>query len=121
MAYTHIAHDCRIGNHVVMANAASLGAHCFSGLGSAIRKDVPPFAMVGGHPAKPHGINSDGLRRRAFGSERISAIKRAYRTRYTAGLSLADARERLIGLGGSSDDVRLMAEFVAASERSIVR
>lgn len=145
MAYTHIAHDCQIGNNVIMANAASLGghvciedwailggftivhqfcrigAHSFSGMGSAISKDVPPFVMVGGHPAKPHGINSEGLRRRAFGRERISEIKRAYRTLYGADLSLADAREQLAELGETNEDIRLMAEFVAASERSIVR
>jgi UDP-N-acetylglucosamine acyltransferase len=145
MAYTHVAHDCRIGNHVIMANAASLGGHvsvddwailggfsivhqfcrigrhCFTGMGSAIGKDVPPYVMVSGHPAKPHGINSEGLRRRDFDGSRISTIKRGYRTLYSSGKSLAAAREELAALGETDEDMRVIADFLAASERSIVR
>jgi UDP-N-acetylglucosamine acyltransferase len=145
MAYSHVAHDCRIGNHTIMANAASLGGHvhvedwailggfsivhqfcrigrhCFTGMGSVVSKDVPPFVMVGGHPARPHGINSEGLRRRDFSSDQITRIKRAYRTLYTSGLSLADAREALRAVAVDNPDVRLMVEFLDASERSIVR
>ncbi len=145
MAYSHIAHDCRIGNNTIMANASSLGGHvqvddwailggfsiihqfcrigrhCFTAMGSVVSKDVPPYVMVGGHPAKPHGINSEGLRRRQFDSQQIAAIKRAYRTLYTAGLSLAAAREEIEKAAQNSDEVRVMAEFLAGSERSIVR
>jgi len=145
MAYTHVAHDCRIGDHVVMANAASLGghvhvddwailggfsivhqfcrvgAHCFLAMGSVVSKDVPPYLMVGGHPAKPHGINSEGLRRRQFGAAQMSAIKRAYKTLYSAGLSLAAAREEIAKAAAASEELRVMADFLAASERSIVR
>ena len=88
MAYVHIAHDCQIGNHTIFANNASLaghvviedhvilggftqvhqfcalGAHCFTAFGSGIAKDVPPYVMVAGHPAEPHGLNVEGLRRR---------------------------------------------------------
>ena len=112
MAYTHVAHDCRIGDHTVMANAASLGGHvhldhwailggftivhqfcrigqhCFTAMGSVVSKDVPPYVMVAGHPARPHGINSEGLRRRQFTSEQLTAIKRAYKTLYSTGRSL---------------------------------
>ena len=145
MAYTHVAHDCRIGNHAILANAASLGghvhigdwailggfsivhqfcrigAHCFTAMGSAVAKDVPPYVMVGGHPAKPRGINSEGLRRREFSGEQISAIKRAYKTLYTSGLPLASARKQLGEAAGEHEELRLMTEFLAASERSIVR
>lgn len=145
MAYTHIAHDCRLGDNVIMSNAASLGGHvqvddwailggfsivhqfcrigchCFTGMGSAISKDVPPFIMVAGQPAKPRGINSEGLRRRAYAAGRIAQIKQAYRILYTTGLSLAAARDEISLRAQSNDDLRLMADFLAASERSIVR
>ena len=145
MAYSHVAHDCRIGDHIILANAASLGGHVqvddwailggfsivhqfcrigqhsFSAMGSAISKDVPPFLMVGGHPAKPHGINSEGLKRRQFGAEQLSGIKRAYRILYTSGLTLAAAREQIEVAASESAELRMMAEFLASSERSIVR
>jgi UDP-N-acetylglucosamine acyltransferase len=145
MAYTHVAHDCRLGDNVIMANAASLGGHvqiddwvilggftivhqfcrigrhAFAGMGSAISKDVPPFVMVSGHPAKPHGLNSEGLRRRGFDRERIARIKRGYRMLYSQGLALSAAREALEEAGQTDEDIRVVAEFLAASERSIVR
>lgn len=145
MAYTHVAHDCRIGSHVILANAASLGGHvqvddwailggftivhqfcrigrhCFTAMGSVISKDVPPYLMVGGQPAKPHGINSEGLRRRAFTADQTAAIKRAYKTLYSTGLSLAAAREEIAKAAASSAELKVMADFLAASERSIVR
>jgi UDP-N-acetylglucosamine acyltransferase len=145
MAYTHVAHDCRIGNHTIMANGASLGghvsvddwailggfsivhqfcrvgAHCFTAMGSVIGKDVPPYVTVAGHPARPYGINGEGLRRRHFSSERIAAIKRAYRILYQAGLQLADARRQLAELAADNCDLAALADFLAASERSIVR
>ncbi|MDJ0740894.1 MAG: acyl-ACP--UDP-N-acetylglucosamine O-acyltransferase [Gammaproteobacteria bacterium] len=145
MAYAHVAHDCQIGDHTIMANAASLGghvhvgdwailggftivhqfcrlgAHCFTAMGSAVSKDVPPFVMVGGHPAKPHGINSEGLRRRDFGAEQIATVKRAYRTLYSFGLSLAEARAQIDAAAAENEEMRLFAEFLAASNRSIIR
>ncbi|MCB1723784.1 MAG: acyl-ACP--UDP-N-acetylglucosamine O-acyltransferase [Gammaproteobacteria bacterium] len=145
MAYTHVAHDCRLGDHVIMANAASLaghvqigdwailggftivhqfcrlGAHCFTAMGSAISKDVPPYVMVGGQPAQPHGINSEGLKRRDFTKEQIATIKRAYRTLYSFGLSLAEARGQIEAEAQANAEMRSFAEFLASSERSIVR
>ncbi len=145
MAYSHVAHDCRIGDHVILANAASLGGHVhvddwailggfsivhqfcrigrhsFSAMGSAISKDVPPFLMVGGHPAKPHGVNSEGLKRRQFSAVQLSAIRRAYKTLYTSGLTLAAAREQIELAASENAELRLMADFLASSERSIVR
>ena len=145
MAYTHVAHDCRIGNHVIMANAASLGghveiqdwailggftivhqfcrlgAHSFCAMGSALSKDVPPYVTVGGQPAAPHGINSEGLRRRGFSPAAIAAIKRAYRALYLAGLKLDEALERIGSLAAEVPEVAALAAFVAERGRGIVR
>ncbi len=145
MAYAHIAHDCRIGDNTIMANAASLGGHvhiddwailggfsiihqfchvgkhCFTAMGSVISKDVPPYVMVGGHPAKPHGINSEGLRRRKFSADQLATIKQAYRTLYHSGLPLAEARTQIVAAADASEELRIMADFLEASERSIVR
>lgn len=145
MVSTHVAHDCRIGNQVIMANAASLGghvvvedwailggftivhqfcrigAHSFCAMGSVISKDVPPYVTVGGHPAAPHGINSEGLRRRGFSADTIAAIKRAYRAVYVAGLKLDEALERVAALASEVPEVATFAAFFADSRRSIVR
>lgn len=145
MAYAHVAHDCRIGDHTIMANAASLGGHvyvddwailggftivhqfcrigthCFTAMGSAVNKDVPPYVMLGGQPTRPHGINAEGLRRRGFSAEQLATIKQAYRLLYSSGLPLAAARERLEELADAHEEMRVMADFLAASERSIMR
>lgn len=145
MAYVHIAHDCQIGNQVIMSNAASLGghvqvhdwailggftivhqfsrigAHSFCAMGSVVGKDVPPFVMVGGHPAEPHGINTEGLRRRGFANTRIQAIKRAYRTLYLGNLKLAEALAELRGMAGEVPEIEQLVDFIVDSRRSIVR
>ncbi|MBK1648874.1 acyl-ACP--UDP-N-acetylglucosamine O-acyltransferase [Rhabdochromatium marinum] len=145
MAYTHVAHDCRIGDHVIMANAASLGghiqiddwailggftivhqfcrigAHCFTSLGSVVTKDIPPFVTVSGHPARARGVNVEGLRRRQFDTERIRHIRQGYRLLYRSGLLIDEAIARLRELGTEAPDVALMAEFVASRARSLLR
>ena len=145
MAYVHIAHDCVVGNKTIFANASSLaghvtvedfvilggftlvhqfckiGAHAFTSMGSVINRDVPPFVTVAGKYAEPHGINSEGLKRRGFGKDRIMSIKRAYRTLYKSGLPLAEARAQLAEAAKDAPDVKLMLEFIDRSERSLVR
>jgi UDP-N-acetylglucosamine acyltransferase len=145
MAYVHIAHDCIVGNRTIFANASSLaghvtvedyvilggftlvhqfckiGAHAFTSMGSVINRDVPPFVTVAGKYAEPHGINSEGLKRRGFDKDRIMSIKRAYRTLYKSGLPLAEARVQLAEAAKDAPDVRLMLEFIDRSERSLVR
>ncbi|AHF03313.1 UDP-N-acetylglucosamine acyltransferase [Marichromatium purpuratum 984] len=145
MAYTHVAHDCRIGNDVIMANAASLGghvevqdwailggftivhqftrigAHSFCAMGSVLGRDVPPYVTVGGHPAAPHGINSEGLRRRGFEPAAIQAIKRAYRSLYLAGLRREEALERIATMSAETPELHALIDFIAASARGIVR
>lgn len=143
MAYTHVAHDCRIGDHVTMANAASLaghvevqdrailggftivhqfcriGAHCFCAMGSVVTKDVPPYIMIGGHPAQPHGINTAGLRRQGIDPDTIRQLKNAYRILYMSGRKLEDAVTAMRALG--NERVTRIADFVTHRSRSIVR
>lgn len=146
LAYVHVAHDCQVGNHVVFSNYSALaghaeigdwvivsgyagvhqfckvGAHAFIGMGCLVGSDVPPFVMMANETrGRPRGINSEGLKRRGFDSTRISAIKRAYRTLYMAGLSLSEAREQLATQAQDSEDVRAMLEFLERSERSLAR
>lgn len=145
MAYIHIAHDCIIGNHVILSNNASLaghvtvadhvilggftlvhqfcaiGQHVFAGMGSAIAKDVPPYLIVTGAPAEPHGLNKVGLKRRGFSEEQLLQLSRAYKVLYRQGLSLEEAKVQLQQLGEESEVVRLFAEFLQQSNRSIIR
>ena len=145
MAYTHVAHDCQIGNQVIMANAASLGghveiqdwailggftivhqfcrigAHAFCAMGSVLTRNVPPYVMVGGHPAEPHGINTEGLRRRGFAVERIQVIKRAYRALYMANLKREEALMRIREMAVSTPELHILLDFIDASDRSLVR
>jgi UDP-N-acetylglucosamine acyltransferase len=145
MAYCHIAHDCVVGDHTVFANNATLaghvwigdhtvlggftgvhqfvrvGAHVMAGVSSVVLQDIPPYVTVAGHPCAPHGINSEGLKRRGYTAEALSALKRAYRTLYKSGLTLADARAELERQAQSAPEVRAIVDFLAASTRGIVR
>jgi len=146
LAYTHVAHDCMIGNHCVFSNNATLaghvaigdhvimsgfagvhqfcriGAHAFIGMGALVNGDVPPFLMIAqdGY-GRPRGINSEGLKRRGFDADRISAIKRAYRAVYMSGGSLEDARAKLAELAADSEDAREFLAFIEGSERPLLR
>jgi len=145
MAYVHIAHDCIVGNNTIFANAASLaghvtiddfvilggftlvhqfcqiGTHAFTSMGSIINRDVPPFVTVAGNFAEPRGVNSEGLRRRGYSSERITSIKRAYKTLYKSGLPLAEIRQTLTDEAKDVPDLRLFVEFMERSQRSLLR
>ncbi|MEW5770046.1 MAG: acyl-ACP--UDP-N-acetylglucosamine O-acyltransferase [Pseudomonadota bacterium] len=145
MAYVHIAHDCVVGDHTIFANNASLaghahvddfailggftgvhqfcrvGAHVITGIASVVRQDVPPYVTVAGSPAQPHGINSEGLKRRGYAPETISAIKRAYKSLYKSGLTLADAREAIEQDAEGTPELRLLLDFLAQPGRGIVR
>jgi len=145
MAYVHIAHDCMVGDHTIFANNATLGghvhigdwailggftgvhqfvrvgAHSFCGVSSVLLQDLPPFVTVAGNPTRPHGINSEGLRRRGFSPESIAAIKRAYRALYRSGLSLDEARVRIAQIAAEHPQVKPLEEFIAISGRGIVR
>jgi len=145
MAYSHVAHDCQLGDQIVMANCATLGghveigdwvtmgglsavhqhtkvgAHCFIAHNAAVTRDVPPYVMAVGRPAVPHSINSVGLQRRGFTAEQILNIRRAYRLLYRSGLKLKAAMEELEKAALTQAEIRPFVEFIKRSERSIVR
>jgi len=145
MAYCHVAHDCRVGSHTVFANNATLGghvhvgdhailggfvgvhqfvkvgAHVMAGVSAVILQDVPPYLTVTGNPCSPHGINSEGLKRRGFTPEALAALKRAYRTLYKSGLSLAEARAELGRQALACPEVKPLVDFLDIATRGIVR
>jgi len=145
MAYVHVAHDCRIGSKTIFANNSSLaghvhvgdqailggftlvhqfcrvGAHCMTGINTVTFKDIPPYLMVGGNTAEPHGLNLRGLKRRGFTEEAIAALKDAYRIVYRDGNTLEQALAALAPLAARVPEVAAFADFIRASERGIVR
>lgn len=145
MAYCHVAHDCSVGSNIVMANNAtlaghvtvenhvilgaftvvhqfcSLGAHSFSALGSIIFKDVPPYLLVAGNTAEPHGLNVEGLRRRGFTGSEIQWLKRAYKVVYRKGLTVESALGELRKIEAECKHVCSFVEFIRKSQRGIVR
>jgi len=145
MAYVHIAHDCVVGDHTIFANNATLaghvhvddhailggftgvhqfcriGAHVITGIASVVRQDIPPFLTVAGNPLAPHGVNSEGLKRRGFSAEALAGLKRAYKTLYKSGLSLAEAQAAIAAEAESLPELTPLADFLANSGRGIVR
>jgi UDP-N-acetylglucosamine acyltransferase len=145
MAYVHIAHDCQVANHTILANNSSLaghvhladyailggftlvhqfckiGAHVITAVNSVVFKDVPPYVTAAGYDASPHGINSEGLKRRGFSAERIAAIKRAYKTLYRAGLTLEEAKVALAEQCKCAPDLNILLDFLTTSTRGIIR
>lgn len=145
MAYVHLAHDCMVGNHTIFANHATLAGHVIiddyvilggftgvhqfcrvgtsviTGISSVVRQNVPPFLTVSGTPATPHGINSEGLKRRGFSAETVAAVKRAYKTLYRSGLSLEDAHQAILNEAETYPELKIMADALQNSERGIVR
>jgi UDP-N-acetylglucosamine acyltransferase len=145
MAYVHVAHDCQVGNNTIFANNAQLaghvqvgdfailggftgvhqfchiGAHCITAVGSVVLKDIPPYVTAAGNPAKPHGINVEGLKRRGFSADAITQVKRAYKTLYRAGLTLEEAKQILLEQAQASPEIQPLVDFLAQSSRGIVR
>jgi UDP-N-acetylglucosamine acyltransferase len=91
------------------------------GAGCLLFQDLPPYVLVGGNPAAPHGINSEGLKRRGFSSETIMAIKRAYKTLYKSGLSLEQAKEEIGAQATEHPELKLFAEFLTRATRGVIR
>jgi UDP-N-acetylglucosamine acyltransferase len=149
MAYVHIAHDCRVGNQVTMANNATLaghvevgdwatvggltgvlqrmriGAHAMIGFASHVGKDVPPFMVVDGNPLAVRGVNLVGLRRRDFSAGRIAAIREMHKLIYRQGKTLEEARAAIAALAAqapeAASDATLMDTFLATSASGIAR
>jgi UDP-N-acetylglucosamine acyltransferase len=149
MAYVHIAHDCRLGSHLILANAVQLaghvhlgdwvflgglsgvhqfvrvGAHAMTGFQTRLSQDLPPFVTAAGNPAEAQGINQEGLKRRGYSAERLAVIKRMHRALYRKGLTLVAALAEIEAMRSespdSADDVAQMLDFIAAADRGIVR
>lgn len=149
MAYVHVAHDCQIGSHTILANGVQMGghvhigdwaivgglaavhqfgkvgAHAMVGGSSALHMDVPPFVMSSGNPCVPVGINAEGLKRRGFTPEAISALRDAYKILYRRGLSLEQAKAELLERQGNDPlaqaVLQTLLDFLGASTRGIIR
>jgi UDP-N-acetylglucosamine acyltransferase len=145
MAYTHVAHDCTLGNNIVMVNYAGIaghvdiadwvilsgytgvhqfcriGTHAFTAANCGVTRDVPPYVMTIGQPAVPHSINSEGLKRRGFTADQIRNLRHAYRILYRSDLPLAAAVQQLTELAGTQPELRPLLDFIALSERSLIR
>ena len=145
MAYVHVAHDCAIGNNTIFANNAQLaghvhvgdwailggftvvhqfvriGAHSMTAMGTILLQDLPPYVTASGNTAEPHGINVEGLKRRGFSADGITAIRRAYKTLYKAGHRLEEAHQAIASEVLQIPELALLAEFLAESGRGIIR
>jgi UDP-N-acetylglucosamine acyltransferase len=145
MAYVHIAHDCRIGNHTVFSNGATLaghviiedyailggftlvhqfchiGRHAFCGMGTALNRDLPPYVLASGNLAEPHGINKVGLKRHGFSLETIQALHKAYLLLIKSKKRRGDEAQQLQELGRAYSEVAHMVEFVNNSPRGVIR
>jgi UDP-N-acetylglucosamine acyltransferase len=149
MAYTHIAHDCIVGNHTTLANNATMGghveigdwvtvgglsgihqfvkigAHAMVGFASAVSQDVPPFMLADGNPLAVRGFNVVGLRRRGFSAGRIAAVKQMHRLLYREGKTLDQARAAIEALAAAmpeaAADVAMVSSFLAGAARGIAR
>jgi UDP-N-acetylglucosamine acyltransferase len=145
MAYVHLAHDCQVGNHTIFANNAQLaghvrvddhailggytgvhqfchvGAHSITGVASVVLQDVPPYLTVSGNPARPYGINAEGLKRRGFDAPAITGLQRAYKTLYRSKLGLEEAKRELETQARDCPPVQALVDFLSGATRGIVR
>ena len=145
MAYVHIAHDCKTGRKVILANNATLAGHiviedfvtvgglvaihqfvrignyAYIGGKSAVVKDIPPYVIAAGDRAKLHGLNSVGLKRHGFSQETLSSLKKAYRIIFRIGLTLNEAIERVKAEVGQVPEVNDLIRFIKSSKRGITR
>jgi len=149
LAYVHLAHDCQVGNHTIFSNNAQLaghvhigdwvvmggfanvhqfckiGAHAMVGMSTSLTQDVPPFVLLSGNPAQARGVNVEGLKRRGFTHEQISAIRHAYKLIYKSGLTLEQAKSALTEQAAealaAAPQLRLIGDFLDNSTRGIVR
>ena len=145
MASSHVAHDCVVGNNVIMANATALaghvivddyvilggyttvhqfvriGAHAFSGFSTAIDRDVLPFFTVAGNRARAIGINKEGLKRRNYSPETIRALQDAFKLLIKSGCSHKVALQKVEVIAEQDENVRMMLGFLDASERGWIR
>lgn len=145
MAYAHVGHDSVIGDHVILVNNTALaghvhvgdwailggftlvhqychiGSHCFTGMGSAIGKDVPAYMLVTGSPAEAKTINAEGLKRRGYSKEDIQLLQRAYKIIYRSKMTLNESIQALSELEDSREIVKVLIDSLESSKRGIVR
>ncbi|WP_420426511.1 acyl-ACP--UDP-N-acetylglucosamine O-acyltransferase [Algiphilus sp.] len=145
MNQVHLAHDCRIGNHNILANGVALaghvdiedyailggftlvhqfcrmGSYCFTGGGSVVLRDVPPWVMSEGSPAGPRGINKEGLRRRGFDAEQIREVQSLYKLLYRENRRLSEVRELLRERAETSPQAARLLRFLEQSKRAVQR
>jgi UDP-N-acetylglucosamine acyltransferase len=145
MAYTHVAHDCLVGNGVIMANNATLaghiriddhaivggisGVHQFVHIGSyamiggltGVSKDVPPFTLAVGQRAILHGLNLTGLKRHGFSAAAISELKAAYKLLFRSNLTIDEAVRQIEAGAPGCPEVRMLVNFIQQSERGVTR
>ncbi|WP_426988160.1 acyl-ACP--UDP-N-acetylglucosamine O-acyltransferase [Marinimicrobium sp. ARAG 43.8] len=145
MAYVHVGHDSVLGNHCILVNNTALaghvhigdwailsgftlvhqychiGAHSFTGMGTALGKDLPAYVMASGNPAAAKSINAEGLRRRGFSKDDIASIQRAFKVLYRRGYTMSEAMESLNDMAGDCEALQVMVESIQNSSRGIVR
>jgi UDP-N-acetylglucosamine acyltransferase len=145
MACVHIAHDCILGDNIIMANNTSLaghvtvgdwailsgyslihqfctvGEHSFTSFASHVNQSIPPYVTVSGEKARAKGVNTEGLRRRGFTPEQIQQVRRAYKVLYRQGLPLDEARQKLEEMATDSDEIQPLIEFLDSTEKSMIR
>lgn len=145
MASVHIAHDCILGDNIIMANSAALaghvvvgdwaifggyslihqfctvGEHSFVSFASNVNLSIPPYVTVSGEKAKAKGINTEGLKRRGYTPEQIQQVRRAYKVLYRQGLQMDEARQKLEEMSLESEEIRPFIEFLDSTEKSMIR
>jgi UDP-N-acetylglucosamine acyltransferase len=145
MACVHIAHDCILGDNIIMANNASLaghvtvgdwailsgsslihqfcnvGEHSFTSFASHVNQSIPPYVTVSGEKARAKGVNTEGLKRRGYSQEQIQQVRRAYKVLYRSGLPLEEAKARLAEMAETNEEVRPMVDFLDTTVKSFIR
>jgi UDP-N-acetylglucosamine acyltransferase len=145
LAYSHVAHDCVLGNHIVLSNTVNLaghvelgdwvimggyagahqfcriGAHAFIGNNTSVIRDIPPYVLATGHPAEPRSVNVEGLKRRGFSEEQIRAIRNAYRVLYRSELALDEALAQLRAMAAEHGFLGIFVDFISQSTRGLAR
>lgn len=145
MACVHIAHDCILGDNIIMANNTSLaghvtvgnhailsgyslihqfctvGEHSFTSFASHVNRSIPPYVTVSGEKAKAKGVNTEGLKRRGYSREQIQRVRRAYKLLYRSGIPLEEAREKLLEMAKDHDEIKPLVDFLDITEKSFIR
>ena len=145
MAYSHVAHDCILADHIILANSAQvaghciigshailggnsgvhqfcqIGAHAFVGAGSLVLKDIPAYVTVQGYPAAPHGMNFEGLKRRGFSKDALKTLRQAYKVVYREGKTVKEAIAELESLSPNLPELTVFIDSIQSSRRGIAR